>query len=111
LIQVGDHQRLADDDTGLEAGLLSDATKSKPRIDGTHSITQYADDAQDGLAGAGAAADKDDWADRLNPVTRRLLGIVLSLGSGLCYGSNFTPPTYSTLCICCSCTRRSRPQW
>jgi hypothetical protein len=48
-------------------------------------------------ARAATAADEDDepsWTDKLTPAQKTLVGVAMSLGSGLLYGSNFDPPQY-----------------
>jgi len=38
--------------------------------------------------------EKQNWIDKLSPSTKRIVGISLSIISGIFYGVNFDPPTY-----------------
>lgn len=38
--------------------------------------------------------DGTSWVDHFSPLQRRCIGLVLSIFSGLCYGSNFDPPQW-----------------
>jgi glucose uptake protein GlcU len=38
--------------------------------------------------------ENKNWIENLNPATKRIVGITLSIVSGIFYGVNFDPPTY-----------------
>ena len=62
---------------GVQAGLL--------KFDGNRNA------AEEGGAAA-ASAEEHSWVDNLSTPTKKIMGVAMSVFSGLCYGLNFTPP-------------------
>ena len=66
----GGYKRVAEDDTTFEDGLLG------------------------GEGATGPAPAGGNWVDRIPSGLRKPVGVALSVFAGLCYASNFDPPTY-----------------
>ena len=61
--------------------------------------------AASGGVGSGDEVEDQSWVERLNPKTRRVVGVLMALSAGVFYGLSFDPVDYGMVAGC-AWTRR-----